>query len=73
MPLTCEHCGRTGLVRREMEQHKTDECEEILVECEFKVIGCNHAKVGDYNIFPRTIKYVLKQGVHYNEKGELHP
>ena len=56
-----------------MEQHKTDECEEILVECEFKVIGCNHAKVGDYNIFPRTIKYVLKQGVHYNEKGELHP
>ena len=23
-----------------MEQHKTDECEEIPVECEFKVIGC---------------------------------
>ena len=51
-----------------MEQHKTDECEEILVECEFKVIGCNHAKVRVYNVFPaRTIKYVLKQGVHYRE------
>ena len=67
MPLTCEHCGRTGLPRREMEQHETDECEEIPVECEFKVIGCNHAKVRVYNVFPRTIKYVLKQGARYRE------
>ena len=44
-PLSCEHCGVTGLRRREMKQHEADECEEIPIKCEFSRIGCDHAKV----------------------------
>ena len=61
VPLTCKHCGKTDIRRKEMNRHEMVDCEEILAECEFKAIGCNHTKVTTVSIvkivFPVTQLY----------------
>ena len=31
--------------RKDMAKHEQVECQEIVIECEFKAVGCDHAKV----------------------------
>ncbi|CAB4038435.1 TNF receptor-associated factor 3-like [Paramuricea clavata] len=44
-PLTCQYCQLTNIPRKEMRKHQTEECEEIVVECDCKSIGCDYTKV----------------------------